>query len=178
MAQSVVDGARLEDIASDHPGSWVRYSRGIRDLRFTLSAKAARAGFRKLVVSVKYGTAGAGKTRSVYDADGYESVFKLDRSPTGVWFDGYEGESTLLIDDFYGWIPYSMLLNILDGYPLRLPIKGGSSWACWTKVYFTCNDPPATWYKVGMTGALARRINTCTQYIDGKELNHDNLYIT
>lgn len=169
---------RLREIAEEHGSSWIRYSRGIRDLDFTLRAAEATTKDRPIDSSVYWGDSDTGKTRSVYSEFGYEDVFKLDRSSTGVWFDGYEGQDTLLIDDFYGWIPFSMLLNILDRYPLRVPIKGGSTWAMWKRVIITSNSCPDRWYRRGVTPSLARRIGVTYHYVVGQDRCTCSVYYT
>lgn len=120
--------------------------------------------FRKLNVEIIWGDAGMGKTKKIlYDEEGKRrnNVFILDCGECDrLWFDGYEGEDTLLLDDFYGGVcKYSYLLKLLDGHQLRLPTKGSHTYANWSKVYITSNESPANWYKVGMTPALKRRIN-------------------
>ena len=35
----------------------------------------------------------------------------------------------------------------LDGYQLRLPIKGGHTYAYWNKVYITTNKPWENWHE-------------------------------
>ena len=41
-----------------------------------------------------------------------------------LWFDGYRGQKTLILDDFYGWLKYGDLLKILEGHPYRCQMKG------------------------------------------------------
>ncbi len=110
-------------------------------------AQQATAAFRKLTTTVLWGPGGCGKTRYVMDKYGPENVFIMDRPAGAIWYDGYEGQDVLLIDDFYGWMPWGHFLRVLDGYQLRLPIKGGFAWARWTKVYITSNKHPDDWYK-------------------------------
>lgn len=31
-----------------------------------------------------------------------------------IWWDDYDGTSAIILDDFYGWIPYSVMLRLLD----------------------------------------------------------------
>lgn len=51
-----------------------------------------------------------------------------------------------------------MLLNILDGYPLHVEIKGGFVPAEWERVVITANEPPDSWYQRGFPAPLQRRI--------------------
>ena len=112
--------------------------------------------WREVTVMWLWGAPGTNKTRRVMEM---ESVFKLDYPYK--WFDGYEGEDTLLLDDFKdGVIERGMLLNLLDGYRLRLETKGGHCWALWTKVFITSNKCPQKmncW-----DSALARRCDNVT----------------
>lgn len=156
------DGAPMLEIAEEYTGQFVRYSRGIEKLH-RMYRKIESKKFRSVEVHVIIGVAGAGKTKSVYDKHDYEKVYALPDVDKTIWFDGYEGEDVLLIDDFYGGIKYSLLLKILDGHPLQCPVKGGFIYANWTKVYITSNDPIRTWYSKGFTEALRRRITSTTE---------------
>lgn len=85
-----------------------------------------------------YGPAGSMKTSSVYDLYGRRNVFAADFG-SSFPFDGYAGEPVLLVDDFRSPFVFNELLRVLDRYPLRLNIKGGHTWACWTKVVISAN---------------------------------------
>lgn len=149
-------GATVTNVAETFPVSFVKYHKGIQALHSHLS-RARIPAWRTLQVLVYYGDAGTGKTKAaIENADG--SYFILDQGER-VWFDGYDGESTLILDDFYGWIKYGMLLRILDGHPYRAEIKGSFRYAEWTKVMITSNKHPSEWYSQGLTPALNRRIN-------------------
>lgn len=118
--------------------------------------------FRQVVVNVYWGDAGVNKTRRcLYDENDnpLDGVYLMEDAGES-WWDGYEGERTLVLDEFYGRIPYGMLLRILDGHQLRLKVKGTFTYAQWTKVEITSNNPPHTWYPQGMTAALKRRLAT------------------
>ncbi len=110
--------------------------------------------WRAVHVTWVCGDPGVGKTRMVMEMD---NVYKWD-SPYN-WFDGYDGEDILLIDDYEsGEIPGRVLKNILDGYQYKLNIKGSHCYALWTKVYITSNydvTKLAEWKIKGMS----RRIN-------------------
>jgi len=73
---------------------------------------------------------------------------------------------SIIIDEFYGWIPWAFLLRLLDVYPLQLPVKGGFVPAHYDRVYITSNKSPLDWYtkeKVGSFAPLLRRIDTCVK---------------
>ena len=132
-------------IKEEDPLLYVRYHRGIEKLQNRQGDK-----WRDVNVTVLYGKTGTGKTRKVMEMD---NVYKID--PPYSWWDGYMGESILLIDDFrIGSIPRGMLLNLLDGYRMRLETKGGHTWALWDKIYITTNFDPEMW-----EDAIRRRIN-------------------
>lgn len=152
----------LNTAIREHPAKYIQYHRGMEKLGdfYEREKYPPEENFRKLYVEVLYGTAGCGKTKkAMSDPD---NTYKLDMGHN-VWFDGYNGQPILVIDDFYGWIPYGQLLNILDGYKLKVEKKGGHVYANWRTVYITSNKHPCEWYKQGMTEALARRINKITK---------------
>lgn len=129
-----------------------KYPRLENRLKESFLKQSTRA-FRDVQVIVHWGAAGTGKTRKPYE----EGAYLFDDYENG-WWDGYEGESVICLDDFYGGIKYAFLLRLLDGYQCRLKVKGGFRYAQWSKIYITSNKPPAEWYQLGLTDALARRI--------------------
>lgn len=160
LLNKVKEGDTMLNIIESNPELYGRYRNTIKDYRFEVLKHKTKT-FRKVEVEVHWGEAGTGKTRHCVES--YPDAYKLDFDDN-IWWDGYEGETTLIINDFYGNIKYHKLLDILDGYQLRLPIKGGHTYANWTKVLITSNKPPEDWYTTyGMTPALQRRLHV-TRY--------------
>lgn len=156
VAERIIHGsASRRELVEDFGHLYVRYSRGLENL-LSLRAKWEAPEWRDVKTVVYYGQAGTGKTRRAVEESGGD--YFILHCAERVWFDGYDGESTLIIDDFYGWIRYGLLLHLLDGYRLRVEIKGGFTYANWTKVYITSNDAPEKWYEKGLTDALKRRL--------------------
>jgi len=96
-----------------------------------------------------------------------------------VWFSGYTGQKTLILDDFdsmFCSLPF--LKRLLDKYKLKVEIKGGFAWACWTTVVITSNRAPCMWYEDTATvhykpediNALKRRIHEI------RKQNENNMY--
>lgn len=142
------------EIGEAQPSTYMKFYKAVDRVRFNYACRDKT--FSPVKVYVDVGIAGSGKTRRAYEYD--PDLYTLMESPTGIWFDGYRGEKTLLIDDFYGWIRYGHLLKLLDGYKFQLPVKGGFTWKNWDTVIITSNEHPRNWYEKGFTEALARRV--------------------
>ena len=159
----------------DSSGDFVRYHSGINKMKELIDNNKSKS-WRDVETTILVGVAGSGKTRYVYDNHGYNNVFKIDSSGDDRFmFNGYDGEDVLLIDDFKGWIKYTYMLNILDGYPLPLNVKNGRTFARWSKVYITSNNMPSMWYSK-IKENFKRRIDNCLEVIEGntKSFNHSN----
>ena len=120
--------------------------------------------WRVVTTIVKIGPTGCGKTRSAYD--NWPHCFLQDCS-TGseIWWDGYTGQQRLILDDFEGCIPFRYLLRLLDGYPIRLKVKGAFTYGTWSEVIITTNVPIISWYRRRNDIApLMRRIDHIERY--------------
>lgn len=157
VAERIQEGHGLQSIVEEYPVQYIKYRRGIEALYARKAKLRAYSQWREVRVLVYHGAAGVGKTRAAVAEAGENDYYILDHSER-VWFDGYDGEKTLIIDDFYGWIKHGQLLRILDGYPYRAEVKGGFTYGEWTTVYITSNDPPDKWYNFGLRPSLERRI--------------------
>lgn len=123
----------MYDIAQDHFSDYLRYHQGFTKYQELVSQSKSKT-FRHVTTDLYKGPTGSGKTRKAME----EEPFKIHASALK-WWDGYQGEKTLLIDEYDNQIPCTELLGILDGYQLRLAIKGGFTYARWTKVIITTN---------------------------------------
>lgn len=140
----------IREIVEEYPLMYCRYYRAICD-RMDKGPKS-----RENKVTWFYGKPGCGKTHKVMMMN---DVFKID--PPYKWFNGYSGESILLIDDISdGEVPRGFLLNLLDKWRLRLETKGGHTYAAWTQTYVTSNSNPRTWDS--WDRALERRCDVVT----------------
>jgi len=155
VANAILKKKTLKEVAYEFPREYIKFHSGIKALKQIVDEDNKE--FREVKVNVYYGKTGTGKTKRATKNKDY---FKLDCA-NNVWFDGYDGQPHLIIDDFYGWIKFGHLLNILDGHPLRLEIKGGFTYARWTKVTITSNKSPFEWYHElsdEQSAALKRRL--------------------
>ncbi len=134
LKKIIDNGGTLEDIANDNFQAFVQYNRGFQEYKKIIDKKR-RKKFRKVEVTHIYGATGTGKTKSALL---YGDAYKIQGSQLK-WWDGYDGEDILVIDEYDNQVPITELLSILDGYQLRLEIKGSFTYANWTKVIITSN---------------------------------------
>ncbi len=141
IADQFKAGKRIHDIANEYPSVYVRYHKGLEKLYALMQSKRTAIPSVTLI----YGKTGLGKTHMIME--GMDDVFKKDGCDQ--WFDGYASEKILLIDDFAGKksrIALSFMLNLLDRYQVRLPVKGSFVELQAKHVFVTTNIHPRMWY--------------------------------
>lgn len=160
--QQLLDGGASEfAIASEHFGVWTRHFRAIERYRRLLSSRQ-----RRVVPTVELwlGEPGSGKSRAVHervkDMDADDVYWK----PVGKWWCGYEGQKVVILDDFKGWLQYSLFLRILDRYPTLVETKGGMANFSPETIYITSSAEIDDWYQYDernkKIAEVKRRINT------------------
>lgn len=95
------------------------------------------------------GNSGEGKTHWWMNkfTDNYYVMPIGNGGTSGLWVtDEIIGKKTLIFDEFYGQIPMSLLLRIVDRQPLTLQTKGGMVQLQATEFVFTSNQPYTDWY--------------------------------
>lgn len=93
-----------------------------------------------------YGQTGVGKTQYANDHLIGDDFWRANS--TLKWFDGYDRNSDVLVNEFRGdFCPLHTLLELLDGYELRVPIKGGFTTWYPTRVVFTTIYKPYECYR-------------------------------
>lgn len=156
MARQVQAGATDQELFEENPGLTVMFLSHLQKVRFIF--KPTRTV--DLTVALFYGPPGTGKTRTFWEMfpDGWSVPVGKD-----LWFTGYAGQRSILIDDFAGNIGLTQLLQILDRYPVQLPTKGFHCWFCPDVVVVTTNCHPCNWYdykeRQDSYGALTRRFH-------------------
>ena len=151
VCKAVEDGHTEREIMQNHKQVWFKYHRAIKEYRRVFTSPRS---FKSRVIVI-CGATGTGKSR--WCADQFPNAYW---KPNGVWWDGYNGESTVIIDDFYGWMSYSFMLRLLDRYPLLVECKGGTHQYVAQTIIITSNKMPNEWYGDKCAyDALERRID-------------------
>lgn len=94
-------------------------------------------------IFVYWGKTGAGKSKRAWEEASLEAYPK---DPNTKFWDGYCGQSHVVIDEFRGYISISHLLRWLDRYPVIVEVKGSSCVFAATKIWITSNLSPDSWY--------------------------------
>lgn len=161
----IVGGGSLKRLAEEQPQMVVKYHRGFTVLRDLLQSDCS-GGYSPKDVRVFFGPTGTGKTRGAYAL--YPHLCRLPvASESSPWFDGYDGQDEVLIDDYgrSSRYSYQFFLQLLDGYPMKVPIKGGFVHWVPKVVLITSNERPEDWYgDRPEVAALVRRISIVVLY--------------
>lgn len=163
---AIIDGVDEYDLFLLHPEVSVKYGKGLERFRLLNEKKKFREhGFIEKEIIVHWGRTGTGKTSGAIKI--HPDAFIVSDGITGFWWDGYDGEKTVIMDEFRGNLPLNQLLRILDGYAVQVSIRGGSKQLLASKIYITSNLPPEEWYKnadIESNAALMRRITTVVHF--------------
>lgn len=141
IASAIASGEMtIKQVIEENPALYVQHHKGLEAL--ATNAMPDRDRDTAPDVFWYYGSTGTGKTRKVYDDN--PDVYTW--SGVWPWFHGYEGQTTVLFDDFRGGIPFHQLLRLTDRYPMTVETKGGfKKWRA-TKIYFTSALRPENCY--------------------------------
>lgn len=155
-AEMITQGAPMREVAEQFPTEYIRHHKGMQSLWAQV-----RLQHRKIDMEVGpeiwvfYGPTGTGKSMEVYHRwpDAYR------KPANGKWWDGYQGEETVVFEDFKG---SAMALHdlqlVLDKYPLNVEVKGGFIPLSATRYVFTTNTHPYSWYEADKERTIERRI--------------------
>lgn len=132
----------LRDVAENHTGAFFKFSRAIQTA--ISIATPGRDGSTTPSVLVYYGPSGTGKTATARTK--FPDAYVLPKGDGKIWWEGYNGQTVVLIDEFYGWIQYDYLLRLLDYSPMQVEFKGGSRPLAATTFIITSNKHWTDWY--------------------------------
>ncbi len=133
IKKTLDEGGTMYEVAQDHFGDYIRYHKGFERYKELVDQKNSKE-FRKVEVIIHRGPTNSGKTREAVA----NSEFLISGDSLN-WWDGYQGEKSITIDEYSNQVNVTQMLRFLDGYQCRLAIKGGFTYARWTKVFITTN---------------------------------------
>lgn len=156
--KKMIDGGASEvEIADAHFGVWCQYHRAFTRYRM-LKAERRR---EKTEVEVYLGEPGSGKSRAAWER--YPDAYDWNDNK---WWDGYENQEVVIMDDFKGNITYTELLKLMDRYPKRVETKGGFATFNSKKIIITSCVEIEDWYEYD---EVRRKVREVERRIDKKE---------
>lgn len=168
LAKMAQENSHVE-ILKEMPREYAKFYKFVQHVKHIEALD--KPGIRNnLEVLLFYGPTRTGKTHRAYKID--PNLYAL---PVGkdLWFDNYNGEKTVLLDDFSGQCRLVDLLRILDKYPVQIPRKGGFIWLKATTIIITCNQHPDDWYdysnRDSLRSALMARFTRCLRFTEERQ---------
>ncbi len=146
VAEMAKSGKSMAEIAELAPAAIVQYPSGIARL-CTFFEKPRDRSVAKRCICL-WGESEVHKTRRIWDhldALGVTPYVWENGMPT--WWDGYHGQKHVIMDEYRAHLPMSVLLRLMDRYPMRVQFKGGSCQFVADFLYFTSSCHPKDWYK-------------------------------
>lgn len=138
LKDTVDKGLSKDEMWTEHFPLMIRHHRAVD--AYILAKSKPRTW--KTQLHVLYGTPGSGKSETADREAGPKAYWK----PTGKWFDNYEGQDNVVIDDFKGEIPRNEFWKLCDKYKHLAEIKGSHvNWAP-KNIWVTSIRPPSEWW--------------------------------
>lgn len=162
--EMIQDGCTMRQVAQHNPEAYVKFHRGFRDLRATLMPERSLKEMPHVIVL--WGETGTGKTRDAIIKYWPDEPHYIWRPSNTSWWDGYDGQTKIIMDEFRGQMPFADLLGLLDRNEYRAPIKGGFIQIQADKFILTSPKHPSLWYdddKFDKLAQLKRRITECIE---------------
>ncbi len=123
---------------------YARNSKGFKSIKALI--QEPRSTFPEIITL--WGPTGTGKSRFANLTYG-DSIYRLPApKSSGTWWQNYDNEETVLIDEMYGTrFKHGALLLLLDEWPTTVPDYGGDLVFNSKRIIFTSNSPPEEWYR-------------------------------
>lgn len=181
----ITDKTNYEDILNKYPEICLQHGKKIKEYIQDIKL-ASRPKFRNWQMDVEYHYGDTGTGKSKYAFEGYNPethyVLRKANGENNVWWDGYTGQETVIIDDFSPkCYRLSYMLNLLDRYAMTVDYKGGSTQMLAKRVIITSNYAPNDLYTTEVCKehkkALLRRFTLIKEYIKETPLISQNLLI-
>ena len=162
VAQSIAEGSGVAEVAESFGGEFIKYHRGIERL---IGLRFPNRDF-KTEVRWYWGPTGTGKTRAACN----EAVSPYWKNPAHRWWDGYEGQEDVVIDDIRcDFAKFSEWLRLFDRYPVQVEVKGGTRNFISKRIFITAPLPPEEMWQSRTAedlNQLRRRIEVVKFYGD------------
>lgn len=148
------EGATMRDLLDGDTATAVRNLGALKKVGLYNKPTVKTRDFEVYIIQ---GQPGTGKTEKPYrlilgeDVDLYASTAPdiYEKEPEDKWFDGYDGEKHILLDEFRGersGLTLEMFLRLTGDKRMHLQEKGATLWRRAEKIWITTVAHPKLWY--------------------------------
>lgn len=141
LIDAIANNASITEIADAFPDQFMKHASNIEKM-VELKAKPRDWAMK---IDIYFGDTGVGKsyTAHVDNPDAYYGSW-----PAGGrwWWPRYEGQETVILDEFRHQIKMDQMLQIMDRYPMKVEFKGGNTEFRSKHIVITTNICPRQWY--------------------------------
>lgn len=116
IAEQIKNGTKVDEIMLNDPVLYHKYGRTMNKLEDLRMRKEYRKEMTKGVWY--FGKTNVGKSHIAYEGFSPETHYNFP-SDNG-WWDGYEQQETVIINEFRGSLSYSFLLQLVDKWPVTV----------------------------------------------------------
>lgn len=141
VVEAFDEGTPITDVLQQHPIQALLHRQKI--IEFGLHKKGRRDW--KMEVEIFVGPTSTGKSYSarMENPEAYHAPWKMGQR---WWWPNYQGEHTVILDEFRHQIKLDKLLKLLDYRPFHLEAKGVNFQFVSKKIVITTNIDPKDWY--------------------------------
>lgn len=154
-------GVSLHELVERNPTQFVRYGRGLREVQQMLRPRPK--AYTKKTVNVLWGPPGVGKSYFVHTLMDLTNQNLYIKCPSTKWWDNYQDEEHVLLDEFPGSMSAKETKVILGEVNGPLETKGGSFTTDKIQVFWiTSNYDPEEWFTAATDvdrAAVRRRLS-------------------
>ena len=144
MKRALDDGQSEKEIAESDElfAVWAKFGKVIPRYK---QLKAEHQRNWQTEVVVLWGPPGSGKSSRAHAEAGPGAFWLSKPSAPGapLYWDGYDGQEHVVIDEFYGWVSRDLMQRLVDRYPLLVQQRGSAAPFVARKIWITSNTPPA-----------------------------------
>lgn len=154
--EMIDNGCSELEVAEEHFTTWAGNYKALE--RYKLLKQKHRTTKPKCIWL--WGLAGVGKSEYIHKHHNVDDIYIKDGTK---WWNGYDQQEVVLIDDFDGKWPYRDLLRLLDRYRYQSEVKGNYVKINSPFIYITCEHHPNHFWFGNELTQVTRRLDEIYQ---------------
>lgn len=144
IKKKIEAGTKVETLTMENPQLYHQYGRTLSKLEDIIMRKKFRTEMTKCIWY--HGKTGVGKSHKAYENFSIDTHYVLPNDKG--WWDAYQQQETVIINDFRGEITYNEILQLIDKWPYSVKRRGREPIPFISKkVIITSSLPPHKIYK-------------------------------